>query len=415
MRTEYLFTSESVSEGHPDKVADQISDAIVDLFLSKDPEARIACETLTTTQLVVLAGEIRCKGVYEEDREEWKDNGYWAPGAKDEIEATVRATVKRIGYEQKGFHWESFRFENNLHGQSAEIAQGVDAGDNKDEGAGDQGIMFGYATDETPDLMPATLYYSHKILERMAADRHAGIAPFLEPDAKSQVTLRYEESLPVAATAVVVSTQHKQGYCLTGDHADPAKYAELEAYVKRVVADVIPPVLLRETKYYINPTGAFEIGGPDGDAGLTGRKIIVDTYGGAAPHGGGAFSGKDPTKVDRSAAYITRYLAKNVVAAGLATRCTIQIAYAIGVSEPLSLYVDTHGTGTVGDDAIEKAILGITKLGGLTPRSIRTHLGLNKPIYQPTAAYGHFGRKPEGDLFPWERIDLVDDLKAALG
>ena len=407
MRTEYLFTSESVSEGHPDKVADQISDAIVDLFLSKDPEARIACETLTTTQLVVLAGEIRCKGVYE--------NGEWAPGAEQEIEDTVRATVKRIGYEQTGFHWETFRFENNLHGQSAEIAQGVDAGDNKDEGAGDQGIMFGYATDETPDLMPATLYYSHKILERMAADRHSGAAPFLEPDAKSQVTLRYEESLPVAATAVVVSTQHKQGYCLTGEHADPAKYAELEAYVKRVVAEVIPPVLLRETKYYINPTGAFEIGGPDGDAGLTGRKIIVDTYGGAAPHGGGAFSGKDPTKVDRSAAYITRYLAKNVVAAGLATRCTIQIAYAIGVSQPLSLYVDTHGTGTVGDDKIEQALLGIAKLGGLTPRSIRTHLGLNKPIYQKTAAYGHFGRKAEGDLFPWERLDLVDDLKAALG
>ena len=406
MRTEYLFTSESVAEGHPDKVADQISDAIVDLFLSKDPEARIACETLTPTPLVVLAGEIRCKGVYED--------GEWAPGAKQEIEDTVRATVKRVGYEQKGFHWESFRFENNLHGQSSEIAQGVDAGDNKDEGAGDQGIMFGYATDETPDLMPATLYYSHKILERMAADRHSGAAPFLEPDAKSQVTLRYEQSLPVAATAVVVSTQHKQGYCLTGDHADPAKYAELEAYVKRVVADVIPPVLLRETTYYINPTGAFEIGGPDGDAGLTGRKIIVDTYGGAAPHGGGAFSGKDPTKVDRSAAYITRYLAKNVVAAGLATRCTIQIAYAIGVSEPLSLYVDTHETGSVGDAAIEKAILGITKLGGLTPRSIRTHLGLNKPIYQPTAAYGHFGRKADGDFFPWERLDLVDDLKAAL-
>ena len=405
MRTEYLFTSESVSEGHPDKVADQISDAIVDLFLSKDAEARIACETLTTTQLVVLAGEIRCKGVYE--------NGQWAPGAEAEIEATVRETVKRIGYAQAGFHWESFRFENNLHGQSAEIAQGVDAGDNKDEGAGDQGIMFGYATDETPDLMPATLYYSHKILERMAADRHSGAAPFLEPDAKSQVTLRYEGSLPVAATAVVVSTQHKQGYCLTGEHADPAKYAELEAYVKRVVAEVIPPVLLRETKYYINPTGAFEIGGPDGDAGLTGRKIIVDTYGGAAPHGGGAFSGKDPTKVDRSAAYITRYLAKNVVASGLATRCTIQIAYAIGVSEPLSLYVDTHETGSVGDDKIEAAILGIAKLGGLTPRSIRTHLGLNKPIYQPTAAYGHFGRKAEGDFFPWERLDLVEDLKAA--
>ena len=414
MRANYLFTSESVSEGHPDKVADQISDAIVDLFLSKDPEARIACETLTTTDLVVLAGEIRCKGVYEYGREEWQDNDYWAPGAKEEIEQVVRATVKRIGYEQKGFHWETFEFINRLHGQSAEIAQGVDASDNKDEGAGDQGIMFGYATDETPGLMPATLYYSHKILERMAADRHSGKAPFLEPDAKSQVTLRYEGSLPVAATAIVVSTQHKRGYCLTGDHADPAKYAELEAYVKKVVSDVIPPVLLRETKYYINPTGAFEIGGPDGDAGLTGRKIIVDTYGGAAPHGGGAFSGKDPTKVDRSAAYITRYLAKNVVAAGLATRCTIQIAYAIGVSEPLSLYVDTHDTGTVGDDKIEQAILGIAKLGGLTPRSIRTHLGLNKPIYQPSAAYGHFGRDADGDFFPWERLDLVDDLKAAL-
>jgi S-adenosylmethionine synthetase len=270
--------------------------------------------------------------------------------------------------------------------------------------------MFGYATDETPGLMPATLYYSHKILERMAADRHSGAAPFLEPDAKSQVTLRYEGSIPVAATAVVVSTQHKAGY----DENDPAKQAELDAYVRKVIADVIPPVLLRETEYFINPTGSFEIGGPDGDAGLTGRKIIVDTYGGAAPHGGGAFSGKDPTKVDRSAAYITRYLAKNVVAAGLATRCTIQIAYAIGVSKPLSLYVDTHDTGTVGDDKIEAAILGIAKLGGLTPRSIRTHLGLNKPIYQPTAAYGHFGRTAEGDFFPWERLDLVDDLKAAL-
>jgi S-adenosylmethionine synthetase len=403
MRSTYLFTSESVSEGHPDKVSDQISDAIVDLFLSKDPEARIACETLTTTQLVVLAGEIRCKGVFENDE--------WAPGAEQEIEDAVRATVKRIGYEQDGFHWKTLTFQNHLHGQSAHIAQGVDAGENKDEGAGDQGIMFGYATDETPDLMPATLYYSHKILERMAADRHSGAAPFLEPDAKSQVTLRYEGSLPVAATAVVVSTQHKKGY----DENDPAKKAELEAYVKKVVADIIPPVLLRETVYYINPTGTFEIGGPDGDAGLTGRKIIVDTYGGAAPHGGGAFSGKDPTKVDRSAAYITRYLAKNVVAAGLATRCTIQIAYAIGVSQPLSLYVDTHETGTVGDDVIEQAILSIAKLGGLTPRSIRTHLGLNKPIYQPTAAYGHFGRKPDGDFFPWERLDLVADLKAALG
>jgi S-adenosylmethionine synthetase len=402
MRTNYLFTSESVSEGHPDKVADQISDAIVDLFLSKDAEARIACETLTTTQLVVLAGEIRCKGVFENDE--------WAPGAEAEIEKTVRDTVKRIGYEQDGFHWEKFEFINRLHGQSAHIAQGVDAGENKDEGAGDQGIMFGYATDETPGLMPATLYYSHKILERMAADRHSGAAPFLEPDAKSQVTLRYEGSIPVAATAVVVSTQHKAGY----DENEPAKQAELEAYVKGVIADVIPAELLGETEYFINPTGSFEIGGPDGDAGLTGRKIIVDTYGGAAPHGGGAFSGKDPTKVDRSAAYITRYLAKNVVAAGLATRCTIQIAYAIGVSKPLSLYVDTHETGTVGDDVIEQAILGIAKLGGLTPRSIRTHLGLNKPIYRPTAAYGHFGRTAEGDYFPWERLDLVDELKAAL-
>ncbi|HKT76068.1 MAG TPA: methionine adenosyltransferase [Sphingobium sp.] len=401
MRSNYLFTSESVSEGHPDKVADQISDAIVDLFLSKDPEARIACETLTTTQLVVLAGEIRCKGVYE--------NGEWAPGAKEEIEKAVRDTVKRIGYEQEGFHWESFRFENNLHGQSAHIAQGVDASGNKDEGAGDQGIMFGFACDETPDLMPATLDYSHKILAKMAHDRHTGRAPFLEPDAKSQVTLRFENGKPVAATAIVVSTQHGKGY----DEGD--KEAELKEYVKGVVAEVLPGDLLGdETVYHINPTGSFEIGGPDGDASLTGRKIIVDTYGGAAPHGGGAFSGKDPTKVDRSAAYITRYLAKNIVAAGLAKRCTIQLAYAIGVSEPLSLYVDTHGTGSVDDAQIEQAIKSIKELGGLTPRGIRTHLGLNKPIYRPTAAYGHFGRKPEGDFFPWEKTDLVEKLKAAL-
>ncbi len=401
MRSSYLFTSESVSEGHPDKVSDQISDAIVDLFLSKDPEARIACETLTTTQLVVLAGEIRCKGVYED--------GVWAPGALEEIETTVRNTVREIGYEQDGFHWQTLRFENNLHGQSAHIAQGVDASGNKDEGAGDQGIMFGYAADDTPDLMPATLYYSHKILEQMAADRHSKVAPFLEPDAKSQVTLRYEGSTPVACTAIVVSTQHAKGY----DQGE--KEAELHAYVKSVVAKVIPAELLSdETVYHINPTGSFEIGGPDGDAGLTGRKIIVDTYGGASPHGGGAFSGKDPTKVDRSAAYITRYLAKNIVAAGLAQRCTIQLAYAIGVSKPLSLYVDTHGTGTVGDDVLEAAIGKIGKLGGLTPRGIRTHLGLNKPIYRKTAAYGHFGRQPEGDFFPWERTDLVDDLKAAL-
>jgi len=404
MRQSYLFTSESVSEGHPDKVSDQISDSIVDLFLSKDPEARVACETLTTTQLVVLAGEIRCKGVYE--------NGEWAPGALDEIEKTVRGVVKDIGYEQDGFHWETLTFENHLHGQSAHIAQGVDAGtegSNKDEGAGDQGIMFGYACDETPDLMPATLDYSHKILQTLANDRKSGAAPFLEPDSKSQVTLRFENGKPVACTAVVISTQHAPGY----DKGE--KEAELKAYLKKAIASVIPAELLSdETVYHLNPTGSFEIGGPDGDAGLTGRKIIVDTYGGAAPHGGGAFSGKDPTKVDRSAAYITRYLAKNIVAAGLATKCTIQLAYAIGVSEPLSLYVDTHGTGTVGDDKIEDAIRSIGKLGGMTPRGIRTHLGLNKPIYRTSAAYGHFGRKAEGDTFPWERTDLVDDLKAAL-
>ena len=402
MRSSYLFTSESVSEGHPDKVADQISDAVVDLFLSKDPEARVACETMTTTNRVVLAGEIRGKGIMDED-------GNWAEGIREEIERAVRETVRRIGYEQDGFHWDKLDFANHLHPQSAHIAQGVDASGNKDEGAGDQGIMFGFACDETPDLMPATLDYSHKILEAMAADRHSGAAPFLQPDAKSQVTLRFEGGKPVAATAIVVSTQHAKGY----DQGDQG--IELHDYVKKVVAKVLPGDLLSdETVYHINPTGSFEIGGPDGDAGITGRKIIVDTYGGAAPHGGGAFSGKDPTKVDRSAAYMARYLAKNIVAAGLATRCTIQLAYAIGVSEPLSLYVDTHGTGTVGDDAIEAAIGRIEKLGRLTPRGIRTHLGLNKPIYSPTAAYGHFGRKAEGGLFPWERTDLADDLKAAL-
>ena len=402
MRNSYLFTSESVSEGHPDKVADQISDAIVDLFLGKDPEARIACETLTTTNLVVLAGEIRGKGIMDEA-------GNWAPGVQAEVEQAARDTVKRIGYEQDQFHWKTFEFINRLHPQSAHIAQGVDASGNKDEGAGDQGIMFGYASDETPELLPATLYYSHKILERMAADRHSGAAPFLRPDTKSQVTLRYEESKPVAATAIVVSTQHGKGY----DQGD--QEAELHAYVKRVVADVFPAHLLsNETVYHINPTGSFEIGGPDGDAGVTGRKIIVDTYGGAAPHGGGAFSGKDPTKVDRSAAYMARYLAKNIVAAKLATRCTIQLAYAIGVSEPLSLYVDTHETGTVGDDVLETAIGKIEALGGMTPRGIRTHLKLNKPIYARTAAYGHFGRTPEGDFFPWEKTDLVNALKAAI-
>ena len=405
MRSSYIFTSESVSEGHPHKVYDQISDAIVDLMLSKDPESRVACETLTTTQRVVLAGEIRCTPMY--------DNGEWKPGAAEEIEQVVRDTVKEIGYEQTGFHWQTFTFENHLHGQSSEIAQGVDAGtdgSNKDEGAGDQGIMFGYACNETPDLMPATLDYSHKILQRLADDRKSGTAPFLEPDAKSQVTLRYENGKPVKAMAIVVSTQHAKGY----DQGD--KEAELKAYVKKAVGEVLPDGLIDgDTVWHINPTGAFEIGGPDGDAGLTGRKIIVDTYGGAAPHGGGAFSGKDPTKVDRSAAYITRYLAKNVVAAGLATHCTIQLSYAIGVSEPLSVYVDLHGTGTVSEEALEDAIRGMTKLGGLTPRGIRTHLGLNKPIYKQSAAYGHFGRTAAGDAFPWERTDLVDDLKAAVG
>jgi S-adenosylmethionine synthetase len=406
-RSSFLFTSESVSEGHPDKVADQISDAVVDLFLSKDPEARVACETLTTTNLVVLAGEVRGRGMIDTE-------GNWEPGAQEEIQAAVRATVKRIGYEQAGFHWQNLTFENHLHPQSADIAQGVDASGNKDEGAGDQGIMFGYATDETPDLMPATLYYSHRILERMAADRHSGKAPFLEPDAKSQVTLQYENEVPVRATALVVSTQHKTDYCLpyaTG--GDAAKYAELRDYVMGVFHDVLPKGFVTdETAIHINPTGKFEIGGPDGDAGVTGRKIIVDTYGGASPHGGGAFSGKDPTKVDRSAAYITRYLAKNVVAAGLARRCTIQLSYAIGVAEPLSVYVDLHGTGTVEESKLEAVLPTLVRL---TPKGIRTHLGLNKPIYQRSAAYGHFGRQPDAEGgFSWEKTDLVDKLKAAL-
>lgn len=412
MRKSYLFTSESVSEGHPDKVSDQISDAIVDLMLGKDSEARVACETMTTTQRVILSGEIRCAPMYDNNHPDWADNGGWAPGAKDEIEQAVRQTVREIGYEQDGFHWKTLTFENHLHGQSSEIAQGVDSSGNKDEGAGDQGIMFGFACDETPDLMPATLDYSHKILERLAADRKSGAAPFLEPDAKSQLSLRYEHGKPVACTAIVVSTQHGKGY------HEGEKEAELKAYVQKVVTEILPDGWISDaTEWHINPTGAFEIGGPDGDAGLTGRKIIVDTYGGAAPHGGGAFSGKDPTKVDRSAAYITRYLAKNIVAAGLATRCTIQLSYAIGVSKPLSLYVDTHGTAAdgVSDEALENAIRGIAKLGGLTPRGIRTHLGLNKPIYRESAAYGHFGRQADGDRFPWERTDLVDDLKAALG
>ncbi|MBC7496555.1 MAG: methionine adenosyltransferase [Sphingomonadaceae bacterium] len=410
-RSAFLFTSESVSEGHPDKVADQISDAVVDLFLSKDPYARVACETLTTTNRVVLAGEVRGSGMID-------TAGNWAPGAQEEIQAAVRATVARIGYEQDGFHWQNLVFENHLHPQSAHIAQGVDASGNKDEGAGDQGIMFGYATDETPDFMPATLYYAHKILERMAADRHSGAAPFLEPDAKSQVTLAYEDERPVSATALVVSTQHAVDYCVPWDRdgetgGDAAKYGALRDYVTSVFHDILPAgFITAETKIYVNPTGRFEIGGPDGDAGVTGRKIIVDTYGGAAPHGGGAFSGKDPTKVDRSAAYISRYMAKNIVAAGLARRVTIQLSYAIGVSEPLSLYVDTHGTGTVPEATLEAALPTLVRL---TPRGIREHLGLNKPIYQRSASYGHFGRTPDADGgFSWEKLDLVDALKAAV-
>jgi len=394
MRSNYLFTSESVSEGHPDKVADQISDAVVDLFIGRDPEARVACETMVTTNRIVLAGEVRCR-----------DD---VTPTIDEIEQVARETVKKIGYEQHGFHWQYADFACHLHGQSAHIAMGVDESGNKDEGAGDQGIMFGYATDETPDLMPATLYYSHRILERLAADRHSGAAPFLEPDAKSQVTLQYENGVPVRATALVVSTQHSK------ELSNDSGQARLRDYVKGVFADVLPEGWLPSDEgIFVNPTGLFEIGGPDGDAGLTGRKIIVDTYGGAAPHGGGAFSGKDPTKVDRSAAYVSRYLAKNVVAAGLAKRCTIQLSYAIGIAEPLSLYVDLHGSEQNGVTAARLEEV-LPRLVRLTPKGIRTHLGLNKPIYSPTAAYGHFGRKAEGDLFTWEKTDLVDQLKQAL-
>ncbi|PZO06538.1 MAG: methionine adenosyltransferase [Alphaproteobacteria bacterium] len=391
-RSSFLFTSESVSEGHPDKVADRISDTVVDLFLARDPEARVACETLTTTNLVVLAGEIRGKGIWE--------NGGWAPGIKDEIEAAVRAAVRDIGYEQDQFHWETFEFINRLHGQSVDIAVGVDAVGDKDEGAGDQGIMFGYASNETPELMPATLQYSHNILKKLAEVRHAG-GTLLEPDAKSQVTIQYEDGKPVRATSIVLSTQHAKG-----------RAADVAAFVRPLILEVLPDGFTDEnTVWHINPTGIFEIGGPDGDCGLTGRKIIVDTYGGASPHGGGAFSGKDPTKVDRSAAYACRYLAKNVVAAGLADRCTIQISYAIGVAKPQSIHVDLHGTGTISESVLEEKILGL--IGGATPRAIREHLGLNKPIYARSAAYGHFGRAPETDGgFSWERTDLVDQLKA---
>lgn len=395
-RKSYIFTSESVSEGHPDKVADQISDSIVDLFLSKDPEARIACETLTTTQFVALAGEIRCKGVFE--------NNAWAPGALEEIEQTVRGVVKGIGYAQEGFHWKNFEFINRLHGQSAHIAQGVDASDNKDEGAGDQGIMFGFACRETPELMPATLYYSHRILQALSDGRRSGKFAGLEPDAKSQVSLEYKDGKPVRATSVVVSTQHHAGM----------EQSAIRELVRGVVTDILPKGWMpEENQFFVNPTGQFIIGGPDGDSGLTGRKIIVDTYGGAAPHGGGAFSGKDPTKVDRSAAYAARYLAKNVVAAGLADRCTIQLSYAIGVSRPTSFYVNTHGATKVDPARLEKVL---QEMVNLSPRGIRTHLQLNRPIYLPTASYGHFGRTPEENgAFSWEKTDLVDALRREFG
>ena len=385
--SDHEFTSESVSEGHPDKVSDQISDAIVDLFLSRDPSAKVAVETLTTTNRVVLAGEVRT------------NNG--AVISHEEMNQAARDVVKRIGYEQDGFHWENMSVDNYVHGQSAEIAQGVEEGQGLygEEGAGDQGIMFGYATNETPELMPATLVYSHQILERLAEMRHAGTHPQLEPDAKSQVTLKYEGSRPVGVNALVVSHQHK----------DSATLEELREIIRPVIHDVLPEGWFpAEDKFYVNPTGRFVIGGPDGDAGLTGRKIIVDTYGGAAPHGGGAFSGKDPSKVDRSAAYATRYLAKNVVAAGLADRCTIQVSYAIGVSQPLSVYVDTHGTGKADEARIAKAL---RDLFDLSPKGIRTHLKLNRPIYAPSAAYGHFGRIPADDgSFSWEKTDLTAEL-----
>ncbi|WP_339681108.1 methionine adenosyltransferase [uncultured Hyphomonas sp.] len=385
---DFEFTSESVSEGHPDKIADQISDAIVDLFLTKDPSSKVAVETLTTTNRVVLAGEVRT------------NNG--STITHDEMIQTARDVVKKIGYEQDGFHWEKMDVSCYVHGQSAEIAQGVEEGQGlyAEEGAGDQGIMFGYAADETPELMPATLVYSHQILQKMAELRHSGERPEFEPDAKSQVTLRYVDEKPVGVNAIVVSTQHKES----------ATLEELRELVRPIVQDVLPEGWFPpEDKFYVNPTGKFVIGGPDGDAGLTGRKIIVDTYGGAAPHGGGAFSGKDPSKVDRSAAYATRYLAKNVVAAGLAKRCTIQVSYAIGVSQPLSIYVDTHGTGLADEARIAKTL---RELFDLSPKGIRTHLKLNNPIYSGTAAYGHFGRQPgPNGTFTWEKTDLVDELK----
>jgi S-adenosylmethionine synthetase len=388
-RSSYLFTSESVSEGHPDKVCDRISDAVVDAYLAAEPEARVACETLATTNRVVIAGEVR------------------GPESitKDTVIQLARDAIKDIGYEQEGFHWKNADVSVYLHAQSAHIAQGVDAAGNKDEGAGDQGIMFGYACNETPELMPAPIYYAHKILENLTAARKgkAGDAAKLGPDAKSQVTVRYENGKPVAATQIVLSTQHLDETLSSDDVR-----AIVEPYIRQTLPE---GWISAQTIWHVNPTGKFVIGGPDGDCGLTGRKIIVDTYGGAAPHGGGAFSGKDPTKVDRSAAYAARYLAKNVVAAGLAENCTLQLSYAIGVAKPLSIYVDLHGTGKVDEGKLEAVLMDAMDL---SPRGIRTHLGLNKPIYARTSAYGHFGRKPQADGgFSWERTDLADSLKAA--
>ena len=386
-RQNYTFTSESVAEGHPDKVCDRISDAVLDAFLAEDPQARVACETFATTDRVVIGGEVR------------------GPGSViAQVEEIARACVKDIGYEQDGFHWANLKVDSYLHAQSADIAQGVDASGNKDEGAGDQGIMFGYAVDETPELMPAPIQYAHAILRRLAEVRKNGTEPKLGPDAKSQLSIRYEGGKPVEVTSLVLSTQH----------LDPAlSSADVRAIVEPYIREVLPQGWLTgKTEWHVNPTGKFVIGGPDGDAGLTGRKIIVDTYGGAAPHGGGAFSGKDPTKVDRSAAYAARYLAKNVVAADLADRCTIQLSYAIGVSQPLSIYVDLHGTGKVEEHRLEEALKNCMDL---SPRGIRQHLGLNRPIYARTAAYGHFGRPPEADGgFSWEKTDLVDALHNAV-
>jgi S-adenosylmethionine synthetase len=386
-RQNYLFTSESVSEGHPDKVCDRISDAVLDAYLAEDPQARVACETLATTNRVVIAGEVR--------------GPHTVLTGIDDI---VRDCVRDIGYDQAGFSWKTLDVSCHLHEQSAHIAQGVDASGNKDEGAGDQGIMFGFAVDETPELMPAPIFYAHKMLKRLAEVRKSGEAAQLGPDAKSQLTVRYEGGRPVGVSSLVLSTQHLD---------ESMTSADVRALVEPYITEVLPDGWLTgDTEWHVNPTGKFVIGGPDGDAGLTGRKIIVDTYGGAAPHGGGAFSGKDPTKVDRSAAYAARYLAKNVVAGGLATKCVIQLSYAIGVSKPLSIYADTLGTGQVSEEAIEKAV---AQAMDLTPRGIREHLGMNRPIYQRTAAYGHFGRAPDADGgFSWEKTDLADALKAAV-